>query len=146
MLMHSGCLPLLNCFNVSQIVENLYNTIVDEATAIEFYSRLLVEAPNELHREFIAEARDEEMEHLEKFTMLYCHYTGYMPYYIITPVRYLNYKEGILRALKDESSAADYYRNVQLSTTDILVKDTYYYAMVDELRHATFFSTLYNTL
>ena len=146
MMLKHGCLPLLDCYSVPQIIEVLYDTIVSEATAIEFYGRLLMEAPNELNQLFITEARDEEMVHLEKFTMLYCHYTSRMPQYIITPVVYPNYKSGILMALKDESEAADFYRNVQLSTTDILVRDTYYYAMVDELRHATLFSTLYNSL
>ena len=48
-------------------------------------------------------------------------------------------------ALEDELEAAEFYRDVQLSTNDQLIKDTFYFAMVDELEHATMFSTLYNT-
>ena len=40
----------------------------------------------------------------------------------------------------------EFYRDVQLSTTDQLIRDTFYLAMVDELEHATMFSTLYNTI
>jgi rubrerythrin len=49
-------------------------------------------------------------------------------------------------ALRDELEAAEFYRDMQLSVKDQLVRDTYYLAMVDELEHATKFSTLYNQL
>ncbi|MDR7856666.1 ferritin-like domain-containing protein [Tissierella sp.] len=139
-------LPLLGCHRIPQITELVYDAIVDEATAAEFYGRLLQEAPNDLHREFIRDAMEDELNHLQKFTTLYCYLTGYMPQYVITPIVYPNYKEGILMALKDELDAASFYRDVQLSTTDLFVRDTFYYAMVEELEHATRFSTLYNTL
>lgn len=139
-------LPILGPVSFQQIIEYIYDAIVGEATAAEFYGRLLKDAPDDLHREFINHAREDELEHLEKFTKLYLYFTGHMPYYFITPVEYSNYKEGILIALKDELEAAEFYRDVQMSTTDQLIKDTFYYAMVDELEHATQFSTLYNTL
>ena len=49
-------------------------------------------------------------------------------------------------ALIDELEAAEFYRDIQLSVMDQLVKDVFYYAMVDELEHATQFSTLLNQL
>lgn len=146
MLQCNGWLPLLGCYKVPQITEFVYDAIVDEATAAEFYGRLLMEAPNDLHREFIRHAMEDELDHLEKFSKLYCYLTGYMPHYMITPTTYPNYKEGILIALKGELEAGEFYRDVQLSTTDQFVRDTFYYAMVEELEHATQFSTLYNTL
>ncbi|NMB27198.1 MAG: ferritin-like domain-containing protein [Tissierellia bacterium] len=139
-------LPILGPYSFHQIIQFIYEAIVGEATAAEFYSRLLQEAPDELHREFIEHAYEDELEHLYAFTRLYCHFTGQIPQYTITPVVYSNYKEGILMALKDELEAGEFYRNIQLSTTDKLIRDTFYFAMVDELQHATQFSTLYNTL
>ncbi len=139
-------LPILGPYTFTQIIHYIYKAIVDEATAAEFYSRLLKEAPDELHREFIEHAYEDELEHLYAFKKLYYHLTDERPYYNIIPVNYSNYKEGILKALKDELEAAEFYRNVQLSTTDQLIKDTFYFAMVDELEHATQFSTLYNTM
>ncbi|MCF6465509.1 ferritin-like domain-containing protein [Clostridium sp. Cult2] len=139
-------LPLLGPNYLHQIIRNVYEAIVGEATAAEFYSRLLQEAPDDLHREFIEHARDDELEHLHAFIRLYCYLTGQMPQYNITPVVYSSYKEGILMALEDELKAGEFYRNIQLSTTDKLIRDTFYYAMVDELQHATMFSTLYNTI
>lgn len=139
-------LPILGPYSFHQITQFIYEAIVGEATAAEFYSRLIYEAPDDLHKEFIQHALDDELEHLYAFTRLYYHLAGQMPQYSITPVSYSNYKEGILIALKDELEAGEFYRNIQLSTTDQLIKDTFYFAMVDELEHATMFSTLYNQL
>ncbi len=139
-------LPILKTDNFNQIIEYIYDAIIGEATAAEFYSRLLNQAPDDLHREFIKHAMEDELDHLERFSKLYCYYTGHMPMYVITPVKFPNYKAGILMALKDELEAGEFYRDVQMSTTDQYIKDTFYYAMVDELEHSTMFSTLYNTL
>ncbi len=139
-------LPILQTDNFNQIIEYMYSTIVSEATAAEFYSRLLLEAPDDLHKEFIEHAMEDELEHLEKFCHLYHYYTGHMPVYEITPVQFPNYKAGVLMALKDELEAGEFYRDVQMSSMDQYIRDTFYYAMVDELEHATMFSTLYNTL
>ena len=49
-------------------------------------------------------------------------------------------------ALKDELEAAEFYRDVMLSSTDQLVRDTFFMGMVDELEHATQFGVLYGTL
>lgn len=139
-------MPILGPYSFQQVIQFIYEAIVGEATAIDFYSRLVKEAPNDLHREFIQDAHDDEMKHLYAFTRLYCYLTGQMPQYVITPTIYSNYKEGLQTALKDELKAAGFYRNIQLSIMDLLIKDTFYYAMVDELEHATMFSTLYNSI
>jgi len=139
-------LPILGHNHFMKLIQDIHKAIVGEATAAEFYSRLLKEAPDELHEEFIAHARDDELEHLKAFTKLYRHLTGCMPNYTVEPVKYSCYKEGILMSLKDELKAGEFYRDVILSTTDQLVKDTFFLAMVDELEHATQFGVLYNTL
>ena len=46
-------LPILKTDNFNQIIEYIYDAIIGEATAAEFYSRLLNQAPDDLHREFI---------------------------------------------------------------------------------------------
>jgi rubrerythrin len=66
--------------------------------------------------------------------------------YLIQPMNYLSYGEGIETALKEELGAAEFYRDVVLNTTDQLVKETFFLAMVDELEHGTIFGVLYNTL
>ena len=49
-------------------------------------------------------------------------------------------------ALQSELDAIDFYRNIQLSVKDQIIRDTFYLAMVDELGHAIQFSTLYNQI
>jgi rubrerythrin len=139
-------LPILGPQSFQKTLRNIHKSIVDEATAAELYSRLLKEAPDELHREFISHAYHDELEHLEVFSKLYVYFTETPPQYTIHPIRYSNYKEGVKLSLKDELKAGEFYRDVILSTTDPLVKDTFFHAMVDELEHATQFGVLYNTL
>jgi rubrerythrin len=128
------------------LINHIYQSIVDEATAAELYSRMLTEAPDALHQEFIEHAYKDELEHLKAFSQLYIHITGRQPQYQINSVQYKTYKEGILKALKEELEAAEFYRDVMLSSTDPLVKDTFMFAMVDELEHSTQFGVLHNTL
>lgn len=139
-------LPIIGNQSFRRLIENIYKAIVGEATAAEFYSRLLKETPDELHREFVEHAYEDELEHLQAFTKLYVHFTEQEPQYRIEPVQYETYKEGIKMALKDELEAAEFYRDIQMSSTDPLVRDTFFYAMVDELEHSTQFGVLYNTL
>ncbi len=143
--MYSMQLPLLGTMTQRQLMDTLYNSIVGEATAAEFYGRLEQDAPDDLHRDFIEDARTDELDHLSHFQRLYEQYFGPVPEYTVDPVQYPSYKEGLLMALKDELDTVGFYKDAQLSTRDRLVRDTYYYAMVDELEHAVRFSTLYNS-
>jgi rubrerythrin len=138
--------PLLGNLTPQQLKELLLNYMKDEAQASEFYSRLVNNAPNELHREFILDARDDELQHLQKFENLYVQYFGEKPQYTFTYIEFPTYKEGLLMALQDELKAAAAYRDVQLSTKDPLVRDTFFYAMVDEMEHANQFGVLFNTV
>lgn len=138
-------LPLKGPKTFDQIIHYIHKAIVDEATAIDFYCRLLKDAPNKLNKDFIEHILDEEREHLQIFSKLYCYYTDQTPQYHINPVSFPCYKEGLLIALVGELEAVEFYRNVQLSTMDQVIIDTFYLAMVDEQEHATMFSTLYCT-
>lgn len=136
--------PLLGELTTQQLEEILRDTITDEATAAEFYTNLLDEAPDELHSQFIEDARDDELTHLDNFVRLYRYLFGKEPEYGAEDTKYVNYETGLLTALKDELAAAGHYRDVELSVSDPLIRDVYYYAMIDELEHATQFSTIYN--
>ncbi|MBB6453147.1 rubrerythrin [Salirhabdus euzebyi] len=139
-------LPIYGDASMKTLLDNVYQSIVDEATAADFYARLVKQVPDTLHKEFVEHAYKDELEHLQAFSQLYTHLTGQQAQYQIQPVQFATYKEGILRALKDELEAAEFYRDVQLSSNDRLVKDTFFFAMVDELEHSTQFGVLYNTL
>lgn len=135
-------LPLLGQLTPSQTLDRLAQTILDEATAIDFYTRLLAGATTGLQREFVGEALAEEKSHLRAFTSLYEFLSGNMPQYTIEPVVFTSFKEGVLKALKDELDAADFYKRMTLSTSDELVRQTYAFAMGDEQEHAVMFSVL----
>ena len=137
-------LPLKGPKSFDQILKYICKAVVEEANAADFYCRLLKEAPNKLHKQFIEHAYRDELEHLQIFSKLYCYYTDNMPEYKIDPIKCPCYKDGLLLALESEFAAIEFYRNVQLSTMDQVIIDTFYMVMVDELEHATRFSTLFS--
>ena len=130
------------CFD--QILHYIHKSIEAEANAADFYRCLLKEAPNKLSCELIQRVYDDELEHLQIFKKLYYYYTDCEPKYCVTPIPFPCYREGLLKALIGELDAVRFYRNVQLSTMDQVIIDTFYMVMVDEQSHATIFSTLYN--
>lgn len=136
--------PVLGPMSRQQLREALQKSMTDEATAADFYSRLLPHSPDPLDREYIEHAREDELFHLRHFENLYDHYFGRHPNVTIAPVMFINYREALLMALDDEQHAASFYKDVQLSVRDPIVRDTFYLAMVDEMEHATMFGTLYN--
>jgi rubrerythrin len=137
-------LPLKGPKSFDQILHSIHKAIEDEANAADFYRHLLKEAPNKLHCEFIQHAYEDELEHLQIFTKLYNYYTDCDPKYCVTQTCYPCYKEGLLKALVGELETVKFYRNVQLSTMDQVIIDTFFMVMVDEQEHATIFSTLFN--
>lgn len=133
-------LPLLGNLTHEQLVQTVLKAIIGEATAVDLYGRLLKEAPNAMQKSFIEDALMDEQKHLEAFRKLYMFLTGSMPQYRIHPVQYKTYREGLLYAMKDELEAHSFYGSVTLSTSDHLVKDTFTFAMNDEIEHALTFS------
>lgn len=137
-------IPILGRASMREIICKVYDSVVDEATAVDFYVRLVKDTPDKLAKDFIDHAAEDEAKHLKAFTELYAYLTGQRPRYTINPVEFDTYKSGVLRALNDELEAAKFYKNTILSTSDHLVRETFFFAMIDELEHATRFSTLYN--
>lgn len=139
-------LPLKGPKTFDQILHYIHKAIEDEANAADFYRHLLKDAPNKLQCEFIQHIYDDELEHLQIFTKLFYYYTDCEPKYILTPCSYPCYKDGLLKALTEELKAVEFYRDVQMSTMDQVIINTFYMVMVDEQGHATMFSTLYNSI
>lgn len=137
-------LPLKGPKPFEAIIHDICRAIESEAITADFYCHLLKEAPNKLHQEFIERAYRDELEHFQIFSKLFCYYTDSEPKYELRPIHHPCYKEGLLIALNGELEAIEFYRDVQLSTMDQVIIDTFYMVMVDELTHATMFSTLFN--
>ncbi len=136
------CLPLKGPKPFDQILYYIYKAIMGEASTIEFYCHLLKDCPGKIHREFIEGIIADEREHLDMFTKLYCYYTDEIPRYECKPIPFPCYKDGLMIAMLGELETVEFYRDVQLSTTDQLIIDSFFMAMVDEQTHATLFSTL----
>lgn len=136
-------LPILGQLSTTQLIDAVYRAVVDEANAVDFYTRLLKETPNDRAMNYISDIIDEEKNHLTAFTRLYVHLTDMVPHYKVTPVAFSSYPEGILKAFESELEAVDVYKNIQVSTSDELTRETFFYAMVDEIEHANIFGLLY---
>jgi len=139
-------LPLKGPKSFDQILCLIKKAIEEEAKAAEFYRRLLKDAPNKLHCEFIQAAYEDELRHLQILSRLYTYYTDCDPKYCAEAPCYPCYRDGLLKALIDELKAVEFYRDIQLSTMDLVIRDSFYMIMVDEQSHATMFSTLYSNV
>lgn len=137
-------LPLKGPKSFDQILHYIHKAIEDEANTADFYRHLLKDAPDRLHYDFIKHAYEDELDHLQIFSKLYLYYTNCEPKYCVNPICYKCYRDGLLMALTGELATVEFYRNVQLSTMDQVIIDTFFMVMVDEQGHATLFSTLYN--
>ncbi|MBM7607768.1 rubrerythrin [Lysinibacillus composti] len=139
-------LPVLGELSYDRLVKTIYDSIVAEATAAKFYTKLLDLAPNEIHREIIKYARNNELKHIESLTMLYVRLVGHIPHVKLEPIQISNYKAGILTALKAEIEAVDLYRDVQLVSMNPVIREPFYRAMVNKMEHANQFGEIYHSL
>ncbi len=122
-----------------KFIMDLQMAINGEVKAAEFYTRLMEIAPNEEAKMFIRLARDDELKHYRMFYQLYVSLTGQQPVVQKPVIRVTTYCEGLKTALKDELEAAELYRDMYLSTTNMRVRDIMFEAMTDEMEHATRF-------
>lgn len=125
-----------------QLIGAILAGIKGEATAIDFYSRLVDEAPNEKHKADILHALEDEKIHLKQFTEIYITLTGNQPAYKIKKVKFDSYYEGLQKAYEDELEAYEEYRDNYLLTQNPPVRDVFLRAFTDEIEHATRFGYL----
>jgi rubrerythrin len=120
----------------------LLEAIVDEATAIAFYTYLLEHANTPLQKTYIEHALKDERKHLALFSQIYQKQTGHAPNYKIQPVPETSLRDGFLQALNSELGAQEFYRKIYFSSSQPDVRSGFYLAMLDEIEHAIRFSTL----
>jgi rubrerythrin len=131
---------------MNSFIRDLEKAISDEWTAYYFYKDLKDRTNNPLYVEFIEHAKKEEKEHYEMFQYLHYLYTGEYYEHKKEKIEYTTFKEGILRALKNELEAAEFYRNLLLEMPNKQAYNPLFIAMTDEMEHATRFSTIYHSL
>ncbi len=125
-----------------KVFDAILKSIKREATAIDFYSRLLKVAPSVQAKEAVLHALEDEKIHLRDFTNLYVRMTGKQPNYQIIPVKFSTFKEGLRLAYRDELEAYEFYRDIYLMTQNITIRDVYLRGFTDEIEHATRFGFL----
>lgn len=131
---------------MNYFIRDLEKAISDEWTAYYFYKDLKQRTNNPLYVEFIEHAKKDEKEHYEMFQYLHYLFTGEYYEHKKKKIEYTTFKEGILRALKNELEAAEFYRNLLLEMPNKQAYNPLFIAMTDEMEHATRFSTIYNSL
>ncbi|WP_418790810.1 ferritin family protein [Phosphitispora sp. TUW77] len=127
-----------------KFINDLAAAINGEYKAIKFYTELAAIAPCKEAREFIIYARDDEKKHYQMFCRLYLELTGRHPVVAEPHIQMPDFCTGVMESVNDELEAADMYRGMLLSTTNIAIRDIMFEAMTDELEHATRFTFVYS--
>ncbi|EIT84903.1 hypothetical protein A374_13160 [Fictibacillus macauensis ZFHKF-1] len=128
-----------------ELLNTLMSSIIGEATAIDFYTRLAEQAPNDYSKKVLLDAAQDEKKHLQLFTQLYTSITGKAPAYKIRPEKIKDFRQSLFEAYEDELSDYEKYRNAYLAATDATVRDTFFRPYSDEIKHAVKFSYLLNS-
>lgn len=139
-------IPLLNRVSES-LIAKIQMAITGERQAIVTYEKLMTMAPNEEHRIAIQRIIGDERKHLADFTKLFVDLTGQKPVMEdVEPEPFNTYLEGLKVSFRDEIEAAEFYRDVVVSTRLKRVQKVFFEAMVDEQEHAATFNFLFTDL
>jgi rubrerythrin len=149
-----------------RFIRDLLRAINDEAEAINFYRVLYDMATNDLHRDYIKEARDDEKRHFNLLSRLYRKLVGADPVIELRghhrrgssssssssshhhhhhPPKF-SFVEGIQRAFDDEQAAYILYRDLILMTSLPAVRDILIIPLTDENEHAQKFNWIFTDL
>ena len=122
----------------------LINSII---MILELYRKLLNAAPNELHYDLIENIRSDELELFLDATNLYNKNFGTLPLFPSNEIGFSDYKEGLEKALENESSLIDFTRDVQtnLEPGD-LGYELFSKALIMGLEHQPIIGILYSQL
>ncbi|MFX3619300.1 MAG: ferritin family protein [Sporolactobacillus sp.] len=132
--------------SLSTFTAALLDSVKGEAAAVDFYTRLAQTAPNSTAREDILHIIQDEQDHFRAFSQLYVQLTGTQPSYQITPVQFNTYMMGLRIAYRDELEDYEKYRNYYLMTQDQAIRDIFFRAFSDEIKHAIRFGFLTTSL
>lgn len=124
------------------LLQTLLNSMEGEAAAVDFYTRLAELAPSEKNRDTILKIAEDERIHLQSFVNLYYSLTGKHPNYQVERVAFNTYEEGLNISFDDELKDYETYRNQYLKTRNQTIRDVFFRALTDEIKHATIFNNL----
>lgn len=128
------------------LFQTLLNAMKGEAAAVDFYSRLATLAPNPKVQAEILKIAEDERQHLQSFVNLFYTLTNRHPQYGVERMAFNTFEEGLLDAFEDELRDYETYRNQYLKTRNQAVRDVFFRAFTDELKHATRLSDIKSLL
>lgn len=121
--------------------------LVDEQNGAAFYQSLSENADTPENAAILASIRDDEIRHFIILKELFCKYFRCEPKLPpVAEVSYQSFADGIKTAIADELTAYEDYRNIYLSNRDMLVKETVFETMTDEIEHAVWENMILSTL
>lgn len=124
------------------LLQTLLHAMKGEASAVDFYSRLAELAPNPNDKNDILRIVEDEKEHLQSFVNLFYALTNRHPQYQVERIAFNTFEEGLKVAYEDELKDYETYRNQYLKTKNQAIRDVFFRAFSDEIKHASRFSDL----
>ncbi|MCF8563409.1 ferritin-like domain-containing protein [Alicyclobacillus tolerans] len=129
-----------------RFVQSLQGAVNDEASAVDFYGRLLHQAKDATQQKSIEHVYLDEQRHLRMLQHMYRRLVGRDTPVKISRVDFTSYKEGIQLAFYGELDGAETYRNLFLQTRIPYIRDVLFRTMTDEMEHAQRFNFIYSGL
>ncbi|OEG00005.1 hypothetical protein BHF71_06960 [Vulcanibacillus modesticaldus] len=126
--------------NYPKFLDDLQLAIANERKTINFYTELYKIAPTEFARHSLKTALDDEKIHDKKLTKLYKYLTGSKPNIDFKDVEFNHFYDGLQKAFIGEIEAAEFYKEMYLSTNCQMIRDLLYSIQHDESEHAALFN------
>ncbi|MCL6606350.1 MAG: ferritin-like domain-containing protein [Paenibacillus sp.] len=120
------------------LINDVSKAIIGEVHAFNFYKRLAELAPIEQSRKKILSIRLDEVKHYHWFSMILRGLGGQQPQILTSPIP-ITYREGVRKAIWDESESAAFYKDISYRATDLPTNKFFMDAAHDEQRHASWF-------
>ena len=134
---------------LSKAIESVKSYITSENNDDDFYTHLIILAPNEDEKKIISEIRDAEKTHAQIFRKIFTNLTGVMlPPSIAKEHNSENsnitYLDGLKKALFGELNAVKKYRETMAYMPNMELYNMFMFVLTDELTHADKYNYLIN--
>ncbi|XXM72502.1 cupin domain-containing protein [Lysinibacillus sphaericus] len=119
-----------------KVLNLVFSGIQSKAAAVDFYSRMASEAPDEEHRKHLVQIAEDERVQWGQLTGLYTSMTGAEPVYSVQQVPFYSYHEGLQKGYESELDSYEHYRLGTLLTDHPEIYETLLNASMGDWEHA----------
>ncbi len=131
---------------LKKALEVIKNSVTNENDDELFYDSLIADAPDDYQKEIIESIRDDERKHEQMLRKLYFEISGEtLPansQKVSTPSETMSYTDGLRKALLNEFSGINKYKNLLKYMTNINWHNTILEIIIDEQKHASMYNYL----